>query len=132
MRYWRPLMLTFTCAMDRLHMQSLRFEDQPDVLHRGIDPAGDVAVGGFEAAAAGKHRRQIGGEPGAVGGERMDLLAQRRPLAVALDPALDRGVERIQRLRKTPRRLLDRCLLGHGFVQSGPILIRAVNTAIAR
>jgi hypothetical protein len=49
----------------------------------------------------------------------MDLLAQRCPLAVAVDPALDGGVERIQRLGKTPRRLLDCGLLGHALVNWG-------------
>jgi hypothetical protein len=97
----------------------IRLENQPDVLHRGIDPAGDVAVGRFELAAARQLAVEVGGKLRAVGGQRMDLLAQRCPLAVAVDPALDGGVERVQRLGKTPRRLLDCGLLGHALVNWG-------------
>ena len=58
-------------------------------------------------------RVEVGGELGAVGVERVNLLGQQRPAAVDFDSAVDRGVEHIQRLGEAPGRGIDRGLIGH-------------------
>ena len=58
-------------------------------------------------------RVEVGGELGAVGVQRVNLLGQDGPAAVDFDPALHRGVEHIQRLGQAPGRGFDLGLIGH-------------------
>ena len=85
-------------------------------VHRGIEPSRDVAVGGFEPPRAGGLGIEIGGEPGAIGVERVDLLGQDRPAVVDFAPAIDRRLERVERLGQAPGRGVDDGLIGHGLV----------------
>ena len=129
MRNWRPLMVTFTCAMSLsvVLSRSCDFEHRADVLHRGIEPARDLAVGGFEPARArglrhrGRRRAASGRRPSA-----WTCSASRASAAVGLEPPLHRGVERIQR-RATGagsplRSRSDRSLLGPGLIRNSSFI----------
>ena len=70
----------------------------------------DLAVGRLQPARARGFAVERGGEPGAVDAERVDLARQPLLAAVGLAPALDRGVERVERQRQTLHRLIDRAL----------------------
>ncbi len=90
-----------------------------DVQHRldagdgGVQPLRDLAVGGLQPARARGFAVERGGEPGAVDAERVELARQPLLAAVGLAPALDRGIEPVERKRQTLDRCIDRALLGH-------------------
>src|SRR5262245_31548357 len=112
MRYWRPLMVTFTCAI-AVPSPSLPVEHRTHVVDRGVEPAGDVAVDGLEPARPRGLRVELGRELGAVGAKLMHLLVQTRLALIGFDAALDRGRERIERKREPLGGSVDGGLIAH-------------------
>src|SRR3954471_23363933 len=79
MRNWRPLMVTVTCDMAACSLRRspvVRFQDIADGLDRDVEATRDFAIGGFERAAARCGLIELGGETGAVGAERVQLVGQ--------------------------------------------------------
>src|SRR5664280_1435617 len=90
-RYWRPAIVAFTCAIS--------FFLAHDLVRKPVPTFRDHAL-----LVSVQHRLD-------AGDGRVQPL---RDLAVAgLQPALDRGIKRIQRQRQTLHRAIDRALVGH-------------------
>ena len=79
----------------------------------GVEPLRDLAVGRLERARARGLAVERGGKPGAVDAQRVQLARQPLLVAVGFAPALDRGIERVERQRQTLHRGIDCALLGH-------------------
>src|SRR5262245_61129047 len=99
MRNWRPLMVTLTCGMALRRVADSALvagEHGADGIDRSIESLGDFAVGALQGASAGGGGIKLGGEPRAVGAQRVQLGGERRLAPVGLAPALDRGRERVE------------------------------------
>src|ERR1700688_1189099 len=79
----------------------------------GVQPLSDLAVAGLQPPRARGFAIERGGEPGAVNAQRMELARQPLLVAVGLAPALDRGIERVERKRQTLYRAVDCTLVRH-------------------
>ena len=86
-------------------------------------------IGRFQLARAGGLAVEGVGQPGAVEAERLHLADQRLLVAVGRAPALDRGIERVERVRQTFHRHIDCALLTHR--QSAIALLRYPKTPAA-
>src|ERR1019366_281041 len=108
-RYWRPAMVAFTWAISSL----VAVQHRLDADDGGVQPLRDLAIGGLQPARARGFAVERGGKPGAVDAQRVELARQPLPAAVGLAPALDRGIERVERQRQTLHCAIDRALVGH-------------------
>src|SRR6202023_3578055 len=115
-RYCRPLMLTLTCPTRVPATKALSLgwlDDRTNARDRGIEPRRDLPVGRLQRAAPRRRDVELGGEPRPVRIEGVHLGGERRLALVALEPAADRSVERIERGLQAPGRGFDRACLGH-------------------
>ena len=106
MRYWRPLMVTLTWSW-------LRLDHRANGVDRDVEALRDLAVGRFQLARARRHGVEIGGEPRAVGSERMHLRGKRalaasasRRRSTAASSASSAAASRWWRLRSRSRQSL--------------------------
>jgi hypothetical protein len=91
----------------------VRREHGADGVDGGIEPLGGLAVGIFQGPRTGGGCIELGGEPGAVGPQRMQLGVERRFAAVGLPPPLDGGCKRVKRKRKTFAGRVDGARFSH-------------------
>jgi hypothetical protein len=80
----------------------LGIEHELDIVHRGIKPSGDVAIGRLKTARPRHLHIEISREPGAIGVEGMHLLAEDGSRPFHFERSIDRRFELIQRLGQTP------------------------------
>jgi hypothetical protein len=89
------------------------FDHGTDGLDGGIEPLRDFLVGGFERARPRRHRIEIGGQAGAVGAERMQLIGKPNVGPISLATTLGRGFQAIERLHQAPCRSFNRAGIRH-------------------
>jgi hypothetical protein len=100
----------------------LPVDDGADLAHRGIETAGNLAVGRFQAARTGHLGIEFGSQPRPVGTERLVLVRENLPIAIGLKPPVECGVERIKRQSQPSRRRIDQSLIGHVDPRFDPFL----------
>src|ERR1700722_1975769 len=106
MRNWRLLMVTVTCDMARsaarMNTSTIAYLDHgTDSLDRGVETPGDLVIGGFQRTRAGRDRVEIGGEPGTVGAQCMQLIGQPLLGLLGLAPPLRRRLQPVKRQHQT-------------------------------
>jgi len=88
-----------------------------DGLDRLRDARRDLAIDGFERPRARGGLIEIGGEAGAVGTKRMDLVGQHGLVAIGLKSPPGRGFERVEGKRQAPARNVDGIGLAHAPIR---------------
>src|ERR1700682_4732494 len=100
MRYCRPLMVTLTCDMGASVLAAalaiMGINHRPDTVHGEIEPARDLAGGGFQLPRMRRRGIEIGRHARAVDAERVQLRGQCVLGVIALAPALDRGLQPVK------------------------------------
>jgi len=79
----------------------------------GIEPLGDLPIGGLQRARTSDGIIEFGREARAIGAEGMQLGSQRLLSAIRLAPPFNRGRKRVERARKTSAGGIDGAWLGH-------------------
>src|SRR5262249_36799488 len=114
-RYWRPLMVTVTCAMTpflagesgpgstcKLSLSlAMCLNDPADRIDGGVEPMGDFPVRALERAHPRGLSIEIGGKPRAIRAECLELGPERLLAAVGIAPTLQRRFQRIERQGET-------------------------------
>src|SRR5262245_20395418 len=120
-------MVTVTCAMTtflvgksgrgstwKLSLSlAMGLDDRADGVDGGVEPMRDFPVRALERAHPRGLNIEIGGKPGAIRAERLELGPQRLLAAVRVAPTLERSLKRIERQGKTLGCSVDRACVGH-------------------
>ena len=110
------------CAASFEASALLGFEQRSDCVHCGIEPTCDITADIFERANASKRGIKLGGKPGAVAAQLMQLGRERLPLGIDLAATLNHGGQRVKRERKALASRIDGARLGHGHKNIQPFV----------
>jgi hypothetical protein len=76
------------------------FDHRADGIDRDVEPPTDLAIRVLQGARARRLGVEIGGKPRPIGTEGLELCRKRVLAPIALAPALERSLKRIQRQGK--------------------------------